>query len=1065
MAQRLAAGPPGVAPGDFLATDPSVPGALLEHPLGSPFRSRRFIVDPNQGGTASELGITGFFWGRLVNIYDMDANGLSRLIHQDFVIDPALASDGQNFLLTQNQATTEQKLVILHPADSSEFRSAFRDTGTLPRVDAGLMPIFDVPGGSTGPFTMVPRNAAVVVRFDDLVDQSSLDGTTLRIDVGVPPAVPIEVRLTVDQNYGAVASVQGAPAQFYTTRAIADLAVSPLDAQSGNPPLPVNPTGLPPSVNVSNANIEIELPTRVNPAVGQLQVLTNVSGSPIVAANGNGSFDPTSPTLDVVRAARSGGRSADTGDPFNGFLQDDEAPRIVGSQPADLVVAPIQLSDDEFRVPDFRFQSTFCARALVVGDAIVQPGVIAEVIDPGTFSGGNVSNAAVRLVAWPSSWPGPGEWVNVAVGAAQANTVFDPALHAGIEACFVTVSPTPSGFPNQPMAGVFPGATFGVRFGEAMNPEFFEPATDVLLTRSAINAGDSPALPSTEYIAGGLMFSADLQSVAFVPDLPLDHTFAAIESYFFSVLAGNDGGSDLTGVGVQDPLGPVNFFMEPAAPTGRSGGRISRFTSADEEAPFGAGVVLPEWWGQSLFDLANGTLRPRPVTRFLALADRSQPLPGAMTPFVTGVQTPLTAFGAKLQALYRYADFGFSLSDNTSHNLDVEGLHWAPVGGQVVADSFSEFEIRLAHAGWAPDEAIDPASLFPMFPTSGLQNLYDDNLLEPGNYPQEVVHERARGYTVSPGDLFTAPSGTRLMPYPMNRGLPMSEWRSYTWRDTSIPARAADMNGGAPPLSLYNATGQTPPSNQFYDSGELQTIGLPLVMEFRTFPDSQALGVNGFDVSLAVNSSAQPYFRAFSAGGIDASSNIVLVNPDLETEANGGYNPGSVPPGQPTFGRDGTYYVGAADMVVRVSRTYSLWFSALEPGTSQPFANPTYAAPGVWPPAEAQPAGTSISLAFRGTDSVGNAEAETDAKTIDSYGDHYPDSSVVPPAQANHNSALANLIDGTSMGFLAPGESIWRDDLSAIDGKEYYQVRITFESNTATGLTPILSSLGVSWRP
>ena len=45
--------------------------------------------------------------------------------------------------------------------------------------------------------------------------------------------------------------------------------------------------------------------------------------------------------------------------------------------------------------------------------------------------------------------------------------------------------------------------------------------------------------------------------------------------------------------------------------------------------------------------------------------------------------------------VWRYVDFGFQVRDETKFNLDIEGLNWAPVGGQVIADFYEEFEIRL----------------------------------------------------------------------------------------------------------------------------------------------------------------------------------------------------------------------------------------------------------------------------------------------------------------------------------------------------------------------------------
>ena len=72
--------------------------------------------------------------------------------------------------------------------------------------------------------------------------------------------------------------------------------------------------------------------------------------------------------------------------------------------------------------------------------------------------------------------------------------------------------------------------------------------------------------------------------------------------------------------------------------------------------------------------------------------------------FAPGVQTPLSNLGSKCQLTYRYCDFGFDLFDTAHYNVDVEGLYWSPAGGEASFDSYTEFEIRLAHASCVPDE-------------------------------------------------------------------------------------------------------------------------------------------------------------------------------------------------------------------------------------------------------------------------------------------------------------------------------------------------------------------------
>ena len=43
-----------------------------------------------------------------------------------------------------------------------------------------------------------------------------------------------------------------------------------------------------------------------------------------------------------------------------------------------------------------------------------------------------------------------------------------------------------------------------------------------------------------------------------------------------------------------------------------------------------------------------------------------------------------------------------------------------------------------------------------------------------------------------------------------------------------------------------------------YSPGQVQTVGLPLLMEYRVIPDATAIGINGWDFNIAVNSSSRP---------------------------------------------------------------------------------------------------------------------------------------------------------------------------------------------------------------
>ena len=77
------------------------------------------------------------------------------------------------------------------------------------------------------------------------------------------------------------------------------------------------------------------------------------------------------------------------------------------------------------------------------------------------------------------------------------------------------------------------------------------------------------------------------------------------------------------------------------------------------------------------------------------------------------------------------------------------------------------------------------------------------------------------------------------------------------------------------------------------------------------------------------------------------------------------------------------------------------------------------------------------------------AAARENAESLDGYGDHYVD----PANNRNFPNASMSLFDAGN----------WFDDVSAIDGCRYYQVRITFLANAETNRVPELSALALAW--
>jgi len=235
-----------------------------------------------------------------------------------------------------------------------------------------------------------------------------------------------------------------------------------------------------------------------------------------------------------------------------------------------------------------------------------------------------------------------------------------------------------------------------------------------------------------------------------------------------------------------------------------------------------------------------------------------------------------------------------------------------------------------------------------------------------------------------------------------------------------------------------------------------------MLLEFRCFADDGAIWVNRFDTSTANGTSNQPYFRAHSTGGIDTAFNVIIVDPDLETRANGGFDPNSTPtPGAPTPGLDNVFYIGSVDFVTRVSRGFSVFFPAVDPssGGSSNFPNPHYFPATIDPPVEEQPIGTDVQVSFRGVTNITNTEAQFDAEELDLYGDHYLEIPSLCDGSITHNPGSEF---NSGIVFLN-GDQRWFDDASAIDGATYYQIRLTFISNGMTGLVPEVSAVALTW--
>jgi hypothetical protein len=1025
------AGCGGGGGGGTSGTPGSGVGGDFDYPPGFDVSPAGFFTDPNEGGSSNDFKLVEMFWGRLVDVYDYDSTtGLSALQYRNFVIGEDVFSDGVDYQLDINGVTEVTTLKILHKAGSTNFAAA------LARIDDNVGPI--APNGylaSSQPFSFVPRNGVLVLRFNDFIDHTTISADTIRVHSGLPPVQPFEARLVPDPNHGGLVGSSSSQ-EFRTTRVIVDPTVSELEAENSPVALPVNSLGFPPSTTTSAPNIAVVIPTQLSFSTGQFTLLKGGSNEALKPAT-SAPADTTSPSVDIVRTMRSGGTGSISVDQNNGFLLDLIAPRIIGSQPITVTsILPATSAGPDYHFISMTFQSSVCKAAPESGDVIQMPGIFAEVAEAGTppSSAGVVNGVLVRLLTGDAS--------TFLTGQGTYLSSYDPSKD--LARCFLRFSPVPGKFPVEQVA---PNSVATVRFSEPMDPVSVKPFDTFIFTRNSANFTPS------EIFVGEMLPSSDLREFRFSPVFPFSHNTGSAEKYYCTVRGGAKGVSDLAGnklatAGLEPP---VEFILNPSAADQRNGGVVLRFSSANEDAdPLNKPEVRT---GQVLFDFNKGVIKPRPVTRFTAVADRTTPIVATMVAINTGVQTPLSPWGSRLMHLFRYADVGFTVSDETNYNIDIERMAWVPVNGQVVADFYEGYEMTLTHSFRLPDEVTD-GNLLPQFQDSGLdENGFDLNVLIDPKNPRQVVNPKANGYVLDPSALFLSQTNTLMYPWPMNLGPDPSVYAYFTWRDTSIQALGAPKGQGTN-YGAMETVGLIPPgtAGDYSLKDVTPSIGLPLLVEHKCYP-TEAFGLTSLDVSIAINSSAQPNMRLFSTGGLDASQNPVLKNPDTQSVPTGGLcgNPVVCTLGSPTSGQDCTYYLGQLDIVYRVTRTVTIWFDTFD-------ADPNYAEPVLEPRPDDQPAGTSVVLAFRGAAAFVVGKSIIDAQALDPYGDEPGSNPPLPAPQVQYKAPFDKNASLNPKGFY-----LWRDKINEIDGSRLFQMRISFLSNTTTSATPELSAIGVPY--
>jgi hypothetical protein len=1003
---------------------------VVEPPSNSPTANglgSYFLPTSHQGGSSNDLSITGLQWGRLVDVFEStgDPQNPIALVFEDLLIDHSITESTLEYDFLANPVSGKEFVVVGYPRDSGEFLGVVTELGdTQPVPPKGVGP------NVLPPFTAVSRNAAIAIHFNDLIDADTVTAQNVLVMAGDPPnpTAPFEARIVPSTTHGALVG-----GTFHSTRVIVDFTISTLDALD-DPDLEVNALGLPPAQHINAPNAVLRIPTKTGS--GQFTLLTNLSGHGLNFASA-GPSDPSSPTLDVVRSFRSQGTTEATGDVNNGFLPDGIPPSVLGTQG---VFAQQNVPGDP-ALMDVTFLTPACSMPLRVGDTLEFSGFIFQVVSPGQLAGNIVVNTRVVALSGDLDDFGP--------SFGLFKTTWDPALGAPPE-CFVRFDPQPG---TSPATDVLTTSTVIAEFSEPMDPSQMQALETFRVRYDEPPVADNPMYAN---VVGRILPSADLRSFVFEPSLPLRHTSGASETYFVEITADDattsvvEGITDLAGNPLVFGLPSAPFSIDPAEASQSTGGYALRFADplGDEDDN-----GKPDIRGQYVID-PRQVVKPRPFQRFSVLIDNNQPLVGIMSLSPGPVQTPLSDKGSRTQTVWRYIDMGFGLLDDLFHNLDVEGTNWAVYGSAVASDSFEQFSMRMTHASVFPDETVTPG-LLPFYLESGLGSTFADNLLDPSNVQQKIMADKAEGYSISASDAFPAAQNAQvlLVPWPINRDVSQEDFTYWTWRDTGvIQVGGAASGSGVDPTRLGQVTG-VPGLVGFYGPTQIPTIGLPMLTEFRTYPDPGAFGLNGFKTSFALASSYKPCFRAYSTGGIPAGQPPDIIDPDNEPLAQGGYTPAGAKLG----GIDNTVYWGQADFVVRVSRFHSVWYDSTQAGSH-------YAPVVVEPTGTENPTGTTVAVAFRGASALsvtGGASTPpewSDASNIDPYGDPYNQDQLDELTQTT-----GSFKPFTVVHYPTSTNKSWKDSASELNGARYLQMRVTMTANPASGLTPEVAAMGVAY--
>ncbi|MGH7151298.1 MAG: hypothetical protein ACREIU_11405, partial [Planctomycetota bacterium] len=297
------------------------------------------------GSSAGGLALLEIRWGRIAAVRDVS----QALVAREKVVEEGIQSDLLSYEVTTNSITGTTSVRILFPQGTPQFDAAFA------ALDDQLGFVVPKSVNSPPPFSMIPRNAVALLRFNQPVKASSLTPQTIRVFEGVPAQEQLEVLTRLDPSD--------------PRNVIVEPTVSALQSELTG--LAVNAFGFPGASTTVTPNLQVRIPTVKDPPNGQTTLLRGASGS-------SPEDDDPADGPDLVRTFRSGGATAATGDPNNGFVLDLVPPTLVGVQGISICeVSPVS---DLRRQVSLGFSNASCAFTPEIGDVLKKGAALGLVV-------------------------------------------------------------------------------------------------------------------------------------------------------------------------------------------------------------------------------------------------------------------------------------------------------------------------------------------------------------------------------------------------------------------------------------------------------------------------------------------------------------------------------------------------------------------------------------------------------------------------------------------------------------------------------------------------------------